>query len=289
MLKECTTEYLRHLYIELLRALARPFLSLTDQADNLGEAEYEDQLKMITYEIQRLLNHPLLFPSEAARVKFLALLALDSKLQFEEAISGLLIEAEIQELDDVRRQDYSRPSYLPGTHGWENFLLNMAPGGPEDPSNRATTTPKSSFQMIPPVGMRIIGEFEREEREIVRFIEQYPGAYGVAPARSTLMIDFDKPTPWEERIPRRGLKQHAAHHIARPNPFKEERSIRDDISKHRICELEKLGDFLHDIDSQDARVLLSSANAFPVTTIRKWGEHTKYSKLRFNQSDSSAA
>lgn len=290
MLEECTRDYLRHLCIELLRALAQPFLSLVHDVDENDQDEYEDRLAMITYEIQRLLEHPLLFPSESTRVKFLALLALDSKLQFEEALSGLLIEAEIQELDDVRRQDYSRPLYLPGTHGWENFLLNMAPGAPEDPSNRASTTPKSSFQMLPPVGLRILAEYERQEQDVVRFIEKTAGLFAVTPARSTLMIEFDKPTPWEERIPRRGLISKLQRHIIGPNPYKKGRSIRDDISKHRRCDLEHLSELLHDMETpQAARGVLASAHAFPVASIRQWEGPTRYKSLKFEHDSSNAA
>lgn len=279
VIEPCSVQYLSTLCVELFRAVAQPYVS-TVKATSADDDE--NRLEMVTYEIERLCKHPLLFPTESTRVKFLALLALDSQLQFQEACSGLLIEAEIQELDAVRQQDCSRPLYLPGTKGWENFLLNMAPGAPEDPSNRSITTPKSAFQMIPAVGVKIIADFEREEQDIVRYIEQSPSTYGVEPARSTLMIDFDKPTPWEERIPRRALKRHNERVMISPNPFKAGRSIRDDITKNRVCDIESLSGFLHDIEApQAAPVTLTSADSLPAITIREWHAPTKFKKLRF--------
>lgn len=283
VMEPCTTQYLQYLCVEAFRATAQPLVRFVKDTN---EDEDEDRLELITYELQRLLHHPALFPSESARVKFLALMALDSELQFQEACSGLMIEAEIHELDSVRRHEYSRPLYQPGTRGWENFLLNMAPGAPEDPSNRAITTPKSALQMVPAVGLRILADFEREEQDIVRYIEQAPANYRVEPAQTTLMIDFDKTTPWEERIPRRAITQRTDRIMVRPNPFKAGRSIRDDISRRRNCDIEQISGFLHDIEApQAAPGTLTSSNVFPAFSIRQWHPPTKYIDLSFRHVD----
>ncbi|ETN43366.1 uncharacterized protein HMPREF1541_02525 [Cyphellophora europaea CBS 101466] len=279
VIEQCTVEYLHHLCVEMLRAMAQPFVRL---AKDTNEDEDEDRLEFIIHELKRLLLNPALFPSDSARVKLLALAALDSELQFQEACGNHIVENEVQELELVRRQAYSRPLYQPGTHGWENFLLNMAPGAPEDPSNRAISTPKSSFQMIPAVGLRILADFEREERDIVKYIEQAPTDYGVEPAQTTLVIDFDKSTPWEERIPRRLLKNRTDRVVARPNPFKNGRSIREDISKCPTQPVENIGSFLHHIETPQAvPATLTASDVFPAYSIRQWHPPTKYAHLRF--------
>lgn len=283
VMERCTVDYIHQLCLEALRAMASPLLRIIKDTN---EDEDEDRLELVTHETQRLLQHPELFPSESIRVKFLALMALDSELQFQEACVMLLIEGEIHELDSVRRHEYSRPLYQPGTRGWENFLLNMAPGAPEDPSNRAITTPKSAFQMVPAVGLRILADFEREEQDIVRYIDQAPANYRVEPAQTTLMINFDKTTPWEERIPRRAVTQRTDRIMVRPNPFRAGRSIKDDISPRRTYEIEHISSFLHDIEApQAAPGTLTSSNLFPAFSIRQWHPPTKYTELAMTPID----
>jgi hypothetical protein len=67
------------------------------------------------------------------------------------------------------RKNETRKPYVDGSRTWENFLFDGAPG---TPYRVIQTIPKSVFQVIPAVGMRIVADFEREEAEIVRFVEQ---------------------------------------------------------------------------------------------------------------------
>lgn len=138
--------------------------------ESIDEDEALRRLHHLSAEIPRLLDNPDLFPSNEARVRFLSAIALDADVQFQSACISLLIQSELGAIKDDTEQEYTRPDYAEDCNGWENFLLNMAPGAPNDPTDRARTTPQTSFQMIPPVGMRIISDMEREERDIERFL-----------------------------------------------------------------------------------------------------------------------
>ena len=155
------------LIMEMRRAWAEEILANIDSRD---EDETLRRLHHLSAEIPRLLNNPDLFHSNEARVRFLAAIALDSEVQFQNACTSLLIQSELAAIKDDTDQEFTRPSYAEDCNGWENFLLNMAPGAPDDPTDRARTTPQTSFQIIPPVGMRIISDMEREERDIERFL-----------------------------------------------------------------------------------------------------------------------
>jgi len=106
----------------------------------------------------------------------MSILALDSEIRFARASKELLLKEEMRQIDRISRQQFTRPIYKEGSKGWENFFLNMAPGAPDAPiqrpGQRGRTIPESAFQVIPSVGMRIVSDFEREEAEIVRFVEQ---------------------------------------------------------------------------------------------------------------------
>lgn len=151
------------------RARAEPFVKITK---NLDQKIQIRRLQFIVHELTRLFRHPGLFPSGNEQVRFLAIVAIDSELDFREACGNLLIEAEIAKIDRISRESFARPLYVAGSKGWENFLLNMAPGAPEEPSQRAKTIPKSAFQIVPAVGMRVIADLEREEAEIVRYVQR---------------------------------------------------------------------------------------------------------------------
>jgi hypothetical protein len=279
VIRPCTTGYLRYLCLELFRVSAIPLVRIVNDTDHDAD---ENRAEFVVHEIKRLTLHPGLFPSELAQLRFQALIASDAELQFKAACSSLIIEAEISELEDLRRQLYSRPTYQPGMKGWENFLFNMAPGAPEDPSKRSTTAPGSSFQMVPVAGLRIAAEFEKEEREIVKYTEEADPSVGVKPAQTTLMIDFDKPTPWEERIPRRQLASHIERVVTRPSPFKNGRSIRDDVSERFNCELEDIGALLLSIEAgQQAPARLTTPSHFIAYSQRHWQQPTQYNELRF--------
>ena len=161
-------QYLEALLMELHRARAFPLVNIVKDPD---EYAHTRRVAFVETKIDQLLQQPELFPSDAVRTRFLALVGLDANLQFFGATKGLLLQSELQAIDEISKTR-SRGPYPEDTVGWENFLLNMAPGGPEDPTHRAETTPKSSLQMLSAVGLRIVRDLEREEREIVRYVDQ---------------------------------------------------------------------------------------------------------------------
>jgi hypothetical protein len=136
---------------------------------DLNQADQDQRVKFLAHEIKRLLEQPKLFPCDGSRVRFLAFLAADSRLQICEAVDSLLMQREIHVIQEAWRKNVSRKGYLEGTRGWENFLLLDAPGIEFVPGR---TTPKSIVQIMPPVAARIVADYEKEEREIVRFVQQ---------------------------------------------------------------------------------------------------------------------
>ena len=185
-------KYLHVLVIEMHRAWAEDMIT---EVDTIDEDDILRRLRYLSAEIERLLENPDVFPSEEARVRFLAAISIDSELQHRSACTTLLLRAEFDAIQEYTEQEFTRPSYAEDCNGWENFLLNMAPGAPNDPTDRARTTPQTSFQMIPPVGMRIIGDLEREEREIEKYLsgnvlQKNQVESNTSSALSTLMIDF---------------------------------------------------------------------------------------------------
>lgn len=137
----------------------------------MSDDEQISRLEFVITEVQRLFQNPGLFPSDSARVRFAVALALDSDLHFAEAVKELLLTSLQGEIEKYNRQSYTRPSYKPGSKGWENFLLNTGPGAPKhnEPPN---TTPTSAYQLIPAVGMRIVGDANREEVVLAHWIQQ---------------------------------------------------------------------------------------------------------------------
>ncbi len=165
-LHTCSDEYLIGLCIEFCKAQSYQLVSRLRDVDEAGQ---DQRLRYLAHEIKRLLEHPRLFPSEASRVRFLTFLAADSRLQLCEAVSSLLMQKEVHNMQEAWRKNVSRTGYLEGTKGWENFLLLDAPGL-DFTSGR--TMPKSVVQIMPPIASRIVADFEKEEREIVRFVQQ---------------------------------------------------------------------------------------------------------------------
>lgn len=162
----CSNGFLIVLCIEFSKAQSHQLIS---KLRHLGQADQDQRIGFITYEIRRLLHYPGLFPSESSRVRFLTFLAADSRFQLCEAISDLLMQSEMQDIQETWQKNVSRKRYLDGTRGWENFLLFDAPGLPFT-SDR--TTPESMVQVLTPVASRIVADFEKEEREILRFVRQ---------------------------------------------------------------------------------------------------------------------
>lgn len=188
----CSNDFLITICIEFCKAQSHQMIS---RLRDLEQPQQSQRLEFLAYEVMRLFQHPQLFPSDSSRIRFLSFLAADSRLQLCEAISSMLMQNEMQTMHVSWRKNVSRKGYIEGTRGWENFLLSDAPGLPFD-SDR--TEPKSMVQVMPPVASRIIADFEREEREILRFVEQVCKlfkCFGLGFAASS-DVWKEQPTPW---------------------------------------------------------------------------------------------
>lgn len=201
VLESCSVEYVHMVCIELLRARAFMLVRCQQELDSQSQIA---RLKFLMYEIKRLLLHQGLFPSPSARARFLALSAGSGSLKFLRTCSDLLADSEWHVYDDMWLKECSRPSYLQHSVGWENFLFNKAPGAALAP---VKTVPKSSFQIIPAVTVRVMSDLEKERSEILGHIEKVCGSLWdcgtvtnsqhqakmtaiIKPARTTLMVDF---------------------------------------------------------------------------------------------------
>jgi hypothetical protein len=152
--------------MEFFRASA---YSMAVVVKEVNEEQQVARLRFLTHELQRLIQNPRLFPSNNVEARFLALLGLESRNEFGKACSNLLVEAEMRKIMHSSLKNETRKSYVDGSKGWENFLLDDAPG---IPIPVIQTTPKSVFQVVPAAGMRIVADYEREEAEILRFMKQ---------------------------------------------------------------------------------------------------------------------
>ena len=142
---------------------------LSEEEQARRQEEQIMRLGFLVRELRRLLQTPQLFPSAAVRARFFAMLGVDSRLRFGEACKDLLLKAELCKIMRSARKNQTRKLYREDCRAWDNFLLNGAPGTPFE---IIPTLPKSAFQVIPAAGMRIVTDFEREESEIVRWVEQ---------------------------------------------------------------------------------------------------------------------
>ncbi len=79
------------------------------------------------------------------------------------------MQSEMRAIQQTWQKNVSRKRYIDDTRDWENFLLSDAP---ELFFISDRTTPEFMIQVLPPVVSRIVADFEREEREILRFVRQ---------------------------------------------------------------------------------------------------------------------
>jgi hypothetical protein len=162
---------------------ARAYSMVIVVAEVKGEQQIA-RLRFLIHELQRLIEYPQLFRTADIEARFFALLGADSRVQFGKACTDLLLEAEMHNIMRSSHKNETRKCYVDGSRSWENFLFDGAPG---TPYRAIQTIPKSVFQVIPAVGMRIVADFEREEAEIVRFVEQvslHVVSWSLPPARS---------------------------------------------------------------------------------------------------------
>ena len=150
-----------------------------DLVQDQNHERQRERLQFLTYEIDRLIHHPGLFPSPATQARFYAIIGLDAEIQFSQAYKELLLKAQMRRLAQTSRSRFTRVTFQPGSKNWENFLLD---GGIGTSCQALQSIPKSVIQIIPAVGMRIIGDYEREENEIIRFVEEVGLMDGTSPS-----------------------------------------------------------------------------------------------------------
>ncbi|KAK5282792.1 hypothetical protein LTR40_002778 [Exophiala xenobiotica] len=205
------------------------------------------RLQLITVEVRRLFHNPELFPSEALRARFAAIVASDANLQFVQAVKHLLLRDANVSMIRFNRVNFTRRSYETGSKGWENFYFNMAPGAPTDKDtqeDRLQTSPQSSWQLIPIAGMRVIGDLVNEERILLQWIKDTSLPVAVQPALTTRILDLDKPEE-QDPNPKNHLRQVTEEVHARPNPYYEDLKLRLDLPSHAPEPLEDFTPFHH--------------------------------------------
>ncbi|KIW58827.1 hypothetical protein PV05_03323 [Exophiala xenobiotica] len=270
----CSKDYLISLILEILRARAFPLVKLTRSSDVNAQLQ---RLRLITAEVRRLFHHPELFPSQALRARFTAIVASDANLQFVQAVKHLLLREAIGDFNRFNRVRFTRRSYETGSKGWENFYLNMAPGAPTDEDmqeDRLQTSPESSWQLIPIAGMRVIGDLVNEERVLLQWIKDTSLPVAVEPAFTTRILDLDKPEH-QDPNPKNYLRQVTEEVHARPNPYYEDLKLRLDLPGHAPEPLEDFTPFVGRLESQPLPpnmpiATLNAPNLFPmISTLRK--------------------
>lgn len=247
------------------------------------------RLRSIIAETRRLLHCPELFPSRALRARFIALVASESNLQFVQAVKDLLLCAAVAKLNQYNRANYTRPTYQPGSKGWENFYLNMAPGAPKD-EPRIGTMPLSSFQLVPVAGMRIVGDLVKEERAFMQLLRDGSLPVAPEPAPTTKLLDLDNP---ERQDPNPKLILcHLTDDTFPANPYLEGLKIRLDFQNHARDAAEDFTPFIGRLETLPLPpnapfATLNGTNIFPMITLRSWHPPTKWFELRYHTLSSS--
>ena len=175
VISSCDVRFLHTLSLEITRARTFPSVRCVKPVD---EEQQLRRLGFLIHELHRLFNNPGLFPSLVHQVRFAALVGSDAELQLTQACNDLLIAEQIQKLHSISRTQWTRKTFNAGALNWENFLSDGAPG---TGLQTQETIPKSSFQVIPAVGMRIVGDYEREEQEIIQHIHRVSRCYSLCP------------------------------------------------------------------------------------------------------------
>ncbi|KIV97490.1 hypothetical protein PV10_01240 [Exophiala mesophila] len=278
----CSLKYLTSLCLEVLRARSAPMVELATDAD---ESSRIRRLQFVSTEVRRLFQNPALFPSDAARVRFASIIALDANLQFVEAVQAHLIRAIQEELDSQNRE-YSRPHYVEGSKGWENFLCNMMPGVAT--SNRPSeTTPKSSLQAIPSVGLRIVGDLSRQDDNIIVWDVLNPKPPEMPPAATTRLINIDNPAD-QTPNPDISLSQQSYNTFIQPNPYREDETLRLDIPIQGPEAVEDYTALIARLEADPPPAGLpvtnmTGLNIFPMVYLRSWRPPTRLADLKHRE------
>ncbi|KAK6371726.1 hypothetical protein LTS17_008549 [Exophiala oligosperma] len=298
----CSKEFLVSLALAVLRARSFPLTRLLDTFKSTEELKdfekkYREvcqaqiqRLQMISAEIRRLFQWPALFPSRAFRTKFAALVALDSNLQFVQATSSLLIRKVKAEVDEEFRQKAAK-TYMKGSKGWENFYLNMAPGVYGDTeAAHMETTPRTALQVIPAVGIRVMGDLGREEQMLLQWIRDAQVPVASEPALTTKLLDLENPEVEGRLQEQTAINQQCIDGTLLPNPFNPGETAHWDVPVQAPEALEEFTIFIGRLESmplppQAVFAQMHTATLFRAIRLRTWHPPTKVDELRYNVSD----
>lgn len=166
VVQTCSRRYLVCLAQEAFRAKALSFQTQDSQHISNQRA----RLAFLEKEFRRLLEHPDLFESESARLRFFSLLLFETQFYLGRASLELLRRACIRNLHaewvGFKIGEESKNNLKP----WEMWLKNYAPGFTKHRPNLPQTIPKSSVQVLTPVCMRLIHQYADEELVLLRLM-----------------------------------------------------------------------------------------------------------------------
>ncbi|KAL6241328.1 hypothetical protein RBB50_011801 [Rhinocladiella similis] len=299
----CSKAFLVSLALDILRARSFPLSRFADTPTTMEELEAferqqeklsQDQIQriqMISAEVRRLFQCPELFPSREFRTKFAALVASDANLQFVQAVSSLLIRKVESEVNKVY-QKKSAKTYLEGSKGWENFYLNMAPGVYDDArAADLKTTPSSTLQVIPGVGMRVMGDLGREEQLLLQWIRDAKLPVESGPALTTQLLDLDHPELEGRLQEQTAISQKLSDGAVVPNPFNPHERPHWDVPSQVPEPLEECTSFIGRLESLPPPLhgpvaQMHTTALFRALNVRTWHPPTQSHELRYKNSDS---
>ncbi|KAJ4525035.1 hypothetical protein HRR83_000686 [Exophiala dermatitidis] len=278
----CSSAYLTTLVLEFLRAKAYPLVKMCRDHDWTAQIR---RVQFLEVELTRLLENPDLFASQAARAKFTAIIALDANLQFIQAVKDLLVRESLNDITRFSRTHFTHRPYRNGTKGWENFLLNMAPGAPGF-LDRKISGPPSAYQLLPPVGARIVNDWKREEQQLARWIMETPTPVDVLQAETTKRINPDLQDDDEANAEAVPTSQATEFIATRPNLFTVREKINLDVPTQEPEQLEDYGIFISRLELPPLPpnfpfATLAPTGVLPLHGVRTWHPPTPASGLQF--------
>lgn len=165
VLRHCSHEYLVAITLEAFKAQAFPFASITR---TLKIEEQRIRLESLIREVRRLKSNSKLFETEDLAHQFFILLSIDSRILCTTVCKDLVYKDTFRRANKLWKE-FTKPSFHHGLKPWEQFLLN---GSPASILKLPQTSPKSSTQIIPSAGMRVIHRMSAEIAGITRFFNE---------------------------------------------------------------------------------------------------------------------
>lgn len=130
--------------------------------DRSAIQQQAQRLEFLANELDRLCEHPTLFPSRSVQLRFMIIsFDYESEYSFFEACKTLMVQKSLLSVQQrSNKLLHCDASHHSSAHGWEGFLL-PAEIGRDLIVER--TRKNCSLQLLPAVGVRICGDLTREE------------------------------------------------------------------------------------------------------------------------------